>query len=210
MRAGQFIAPIIGLPCSIGKPVSRLSDKRSGYPVSMREKQRTEFAARLREARKHAGLTQPQLAQKVGISQGTLGEAETKAVGSAYTVQLALACGVRPEWLATGEGDMTERNALPFTDELRARLMQEPPEVLQRVENVIRATLGLLPLGYSELGTSVKGLDVMQPTVTTRMSQEPFSSDLFVPLGEVVEPGESERVPQPRSTQKPSGTRRPR
>lgn len=63
----------------------------------------TDFGKRLAQARKGAGLTQKQLAAKVGVAQGTISEAEKIGHGSAYTYQLAVACGVHPHWLATGE-----------------------------------------------------------------------------------------------------------
>jgi transcriptional regulator with XRE-family HTH domain len=85
----------------------------SGFPITEnpnlppvgRERQRTAFGQRVRDARLLAGLTQHELAQRVGISQSTLGEAETSAQGSAYTPQIARACNVSAEWLATGEGE---------------------------------------------------------------------------------------------------------
>lgn len=69
----------------------------------MRGKPRTDFGLRLYEARKDAKLTQQQLAKAVGMAQSTLTEAETTASGSSFTPQLAAACGVRAEWLATGK-----------------------------------------------------------------------------------------------------------
>jgi phage repressor protein C with HTH and peptisase S24 domain len=67
---------------------------------------RSAFGRRLLQARKHARLTQVQLAKAVGMSQGTLAEAEKTASGSSFTAQLAAATGVHPEWLASGCGDM--------------------------------------------------------------------------------------------------------
>jgi len=69
-------------------------------------KYRSEFGMRLHASRRRAGLSQAALAAKVGMSQSTLAEAETIAQGSAKTSQLALATGVDPHWLATGQGEM--------------------------------------------------------------------------------------------------------
>lgn len=66
----------------------------------------TDFGKRVVQARKHARLTQVQLAQAVGVAQSTIGEAEKKGFGSSYTPQIAAACGVSPHWLATGDGPM--------------------------------------------------------------------------------------------------------
>lgn len=70
----------------------------------MREEHRSEYGARLLSARKAAGLTQVALAKAVGMSQSSYAEAETTGNGSAYTAQIAAACGVSAEWLATGKG----------------------------------------------------------------------------------------------------------
>lgn len=72
----------------------------------------TEFGKRLKTARKHAKLTQVQLAKAAGIGQSTLAELEKSGFGSARVVSLAEACGVSATWLATGEGDMVEPKAL--------------------------------------------------------------------------------------------------
>lgn len=59
---------------------------------------------RLKEARKKAQLSQVELAEKAGIKQATVSELERGASrSSGYIVQLANACGVSPEWLASGE-----------------------------------------------------------------------------------------------------------
>lgn len=68
----------------------------------------TTFGKRLKSARKHAGLSQAALAKLVGMSQGSLSEAENGAASSRSLVQLAQACGVSPTWLASGEGEMIE------------------------------------------------------------------------------------------------------
>jgi transcriptional regulator with XRE-family HTH domain len=58
---------------------------------------------RLKAARKHAQLTQVQVAEKLkGImTQQSLSQLESgETKGSFYIVQIALACGVEPVWLA--------------------------------------------------------------------------------------------------------------
>ena len=68
------------------------------------ERPRSEFGLRLREARKDARMTQGQAAESLGISQGTLSQAEKEGEGSVYVAALAALYGVNPLWLATGEG----------------------------------------------------------------------------------------------------------
>ena len=72
----------------------------------------TDFGTRIKTARKHAKLTQVQLAAAVGLKQSTISEAESTAFTSSYTAQIANACRVNAHWLATGEGDMLAGTSL--------------------------------------------------------------------------------------------------
>lgn len=76
-------------------------------------KTRSEYGSRLQQARRHARLTQKQLAARAGMSQGTLSELETNGQSSGMTTQLAAACGVDAHWLATGMGDMLPDSGQP-------------------------------------------------------------------------------------------------
>lgn len=71
----------------------------------------TEYGTRLRQARKHAGLNQLQLAKKTGIAQSTISSAERLGSGSTDNSVYAMACGVNAHWLETGEGDMLPATA---------------------------------------------------------------------------------------------------
>ena len=88
----------------------------------------TDYGKRLKLARKHARLTQKQLAPLAGMSQSNLSELETISHRSGYTSQLALACGVDPHWLATGDGEMlTTQTTQPATaTELKVRQQDIP------------------------------------------------------------------------------------
>lgn len=68
----------------------------------------TDFGKRLREARKHAGLTQQQLAKKVGIGQSTIAELEKTGQGSSHVPAIAAQLRVSPLWLAKGTGEMLD------------------------------------------------------------------------------------------------------
>ncbi|MDT8894216.1 S24 family peptidase [Halomonas sp. I1] len=69
--------------------------------------QRMEFKDRLKAARKHAKLTQVQLAQKAGVHQSVISNLEQgKHRGSSHVVKIAEACGVRARWLASEDGEM--------------------------------------------------------------------------------------------------------
>lgn len=113
----------------------------------MRDKERTPFGERLYQARKHAKLTQPQLAGKVGLSQSTIGELEWKGEGSSRTAQIATACGVRAEWLATGAGPMLDdRQQQPNEiKEISAALEKLKPHQIEWAMKSIRMTLDAAP-----------------------------------------------------------------
>ncbi|MBF0419633.1 MAG: helix-turn-helix transcriptional regulator [Magnetococcales bacterium] len=65
------------------------------------------LAERIRQARKHAGLTQKELAEKTGISQTAVHKLECgRSASSRRAVSIALTCCVDPIWLDTGRGEM--------------------------------------------------------------------------------------------------------
>lgn len=60
---------------------------------------------RIKAARKAAGISQADLAQRVGIKQPTLSDLENDmSKGSTKLASIAKALGVRPYWLETGKG----------------------------------------------------------------------------------------------------------
>ncbi len=66
-----------------------------------------DLAQRLRKARKFAELTQAALAEKSGVKQQMISKLENgQSKETADLVALAVACGVRPEWLAGDDGPM--------------------------------------------------------------------------------------------------------
>ncbi|BBT39052.1 XRE family transcriptional regulator [Pseudomonas putida] len=67
------------------------------------------LSQRIKMARKHAGLTQSELAEIVGIAQTAVSQLESgKTLRSTYLVQIAQACSVNSLWLASGEGEMLQ------------------------------------------------------------------------------------------------------
>ncbi len=69
---------------------------------------------RIQKARKNAGLTQKELADRVGISQTAVHKLECgRSRSSRRTVAIALTCGVDPIWLDTGRGEMVLAGATP-------------------------------------------------------------------------------------------------
>lgn len=95
----------------------RLSDfYASGRPIHENptlSDMRSDFGNRLLQARKHAKLTQVELAKRVGMSQGTYAELEKNGNGSSYTPAIAEVCGVSTNWLAYNKGEMVAGNVAP-------------------------------------------------------------------------------------------------
>jgi transcriptional regulator with XRE-family HTH domain len=82
------------------------------------------YGERLKIARTHAKLSQAELALRAGVgTQENISKLERKkAEGSEFTVQYAIACGVRPEWLAMEQGEMVD--GLYVQDEKLKRALQ--------------------------------------------------------------------------------------
>lgn len=97
----------------------------------------TTLAARTRFARKNAGLTQEDLAKKLGVSQGTITHIESgRNKETIHIIALARLLGVRAEWLATGEGDMFD--GWPFKDISKAEFERLPAEAREDIADYIQ------------------------------------------------------------------------
>ncbi|MBF0420865.1 MAG: helix-turn-helix domain-containing protein [Magnetococcales bacterium] len=76
------------------------------------------LSERIKQARKHAGITQKELAMRVGISQTAIHKLEGGGSHSSRkTVAIALTCGVDPIWLDTGLGEMALPGASSYLEE---------------------------------------------------------------------------------------------
>lgn len=71
-----------------------------------------EYKERIKAARRHAGLTQAQLAKVVGIDQASISDLERgRSQRSSYNASIAKACGVSAIWLESGSGPMVSADA---------------------------------------------------------------------------------------------------
>lgn len=65
------------------------------------------YQDRVKLARRHARLTQGELADRVGIKQASISDLERgKSAASTHSTKIAHACGVNPLWLSEGIGEM--------------------------------------------------------------------------------------------------------
>lgn len=118
-----------------------------------------ELKERLKQARKHAGVTQAQLAERAGIAQASVSEIERGLTRtSGHLVKFARICGVSPVWLSEGIGEMvasSDSNTEPGPPILSGT---------RRIEIVGTAQLG--PEGYWV------GLDLAEGWVETYSRDE--------------------------------------
>jgi len=110
---------------------------------------------RVRELRKHLNLTQVDFAARFRISQGHLTSVETgsRAVTARFARMLNLECGVREEWILSGEGAMFDDVGSDFVSEMSAkyqlsdfqqtlvRAVYEMPPELQRMAVEVARTI---------------------------------------------------------------------
>ena len=111
----------------------------------------TPFADRMQIARKRIGLTQSEVAERLGLTQPTVSVLEINGERSAYLPAFARLYGVDVHWLYDGEGDMMRGTGRRFSVEAEdlARKLDsiKDPDVKRRVYALSQlvADLGTLP-----------------------------------------------------------------
>ncbi|CAN5817230.1 hypothetical protein BH20PSE1_BH20PSE1_01470 [soil metagenome] len=136
----QFVPPLQAYRLTQMRP-----DIFGDAPASDKE---ATLANRLLQARKSSGLTQSQLAEKSGQTQQMISKLESgRSTETAGIVPLAMACGVRPEWLFNGNGAMPTEASTPLTLEsitLARAIEALPPETRRHLSALVTA-LSRLP-----------------------------------------------------------------
>lgn len=156
----------------------------------------SKLGERIRQARKHRGLSGEQLGALIGSNQSTISDWEKGKHSPRMTLlgSLAEALGVNLEWLISGEGEMekTEKNGRDFPDrdnstsrlrDLEAPL--NPKEVGNRIKEARagypNVTYGVEPTGISQGELAEKiGVD---PSLVSK-----WESGERVPAKEQLEP----------------------
>lgn len=102
------------------------------------------YGERVRERREEIGMTQAQLARAIGAKfPSTIGNIENRSGESRFTIELAKALNVRPEWLKTGkEPKELDQFGPAIETPLRPVVVVESPEdIKHEIIEVPRYTL---------------------------------------------------------------------
>lgn len=118
----------------------------------------TTLSNRLKKSRKNVGLTQSAIAEAVGITQPTYQALESgKVTKTSYLLEIAHALKVDADWLATGEGEMTDSNTnyntLTTTDYEPSTSTIELIETLKEMEKTGELTPQVVGLLNATLNT---------------------------------------------------------
>ncbi|WP_306575930.1 helix-turn-helix domain-containing protein [Oligella urethralis] len=98
------------------------------------------FGDRVKFARKKSKLSQLQLANKIGVTQGTITHIENgRNQDTKHIMDLARALSVRAEWLYYGSGNT--RDVWPFDTISQSDYMLLPSEVKKDIEDYIQFKL---------------------------------------------------------------------
>lgn len=102
-----------------------------------------DFAQRIKAARKHAHLTQVELAKRVNLPQQVISKLERgKQYETAAIAKIASACGVNTSWLDRGDGEMMGMN--PRITHLNKLLEGQPDYVIDEAIKNITSDIELL------------------------------------------------------------------
>lgn len=135
------------------------------------------LSERIQTARKQAGLTQKELADRVGISQTAIHKLECgRSRSSRRTVPIALACNVDPIWLETGKGEMGLSAAGVRLAVETMESIAEGDEQYYSGRNARAPLISWLDAGLPPDASHFKGPQVEQYVpVTRRVSRQVFA-----------------------------------
>lgn len=135
---------------------------------------------RVRKARKHAKLTQVQLAKKLKTSQGTISDIENgRNKESSYLYAIASSTGVSAEWLINGVGEMLDEPKKPSIKELKEKIKNiENQSDNDPLDPSIPKGTKKVPAGH--------GMDGMLPVISW-VAAGNFSDVMPVTIDDVIE-----------------------
>lgn len=115
---------------------------------------------RVKKARKHAGLTQTQLAKKVGTSQGAISDIENdRNKDSSSLYDISKVTGVSADWLIKNQGEMLDKPKKPSIEDLKAQIKEmQNTEGSDLFDSTIPQKTKKVSTGY--------GMDGMLPVIS--------------------------------------------
>lgn len=130
----------------IGEPIVNVN--RLTY-VNLKDNKGMIFGERLKQRREELGLSQGELAVKVGIKQPSVAEAEAIGKSSKKILEYAKALECNPEWLATGKGSklllqVTDHKVLMVENELERQLLMFYREISHEHQDDVMSLASLL------------------------------------------------------------------
>lgn len=143
------------------KPVKTGSEKQGPSESALA------LGARLKQARAYAKISQYKLSDKVGVDRTLVSQIERGVNGSTHVKAMAKACGVRSEWLLTGEGDMVDTQA-----DIAPVKKAKEPHVYVDGRKPINKTKATQDLGYRVL-TARKHVGFSQTVLAGKIGIDP-------------------------------------
>jgi transcriptional regulator with XRE-family HTH domain len=125
---------------------------------------------RIKETRRHRGMSQSELAKRVGLTQATLSDLENdKSRGSAKIASIANTLGVRPFWLETGRGSPESQES-------------EAPTTLSTATPIIFSATGAASgylTEYQETENSLLDASLTESSFFIRVKNDAFGGRLW-------------------------------
>lgn len=138
-----------------------------------------DYKTRIKRARKHANLTQGQLAEAVGVKQASISDLETgKSQASSFSASIAKACGVDPLWLEVGTGEMTSSESGALSPPLKTDYEMIP----------MYSASGSCGNGYFNDHIEINGSQAFNLDWLNKLGIKPRSAAVMLAVGDSMEP----------------------
>jgi len=115
----------------------------------------TTFGERIKQARKHAQLSQAELARRITVKQQAIEYLENpknNAQASRHTSEIARACGVDAGWLAKADGPAPGNTVLAHpAAEYKTKGQKHPASDAEKLLVLLRTFMDTRPEGKEEL-----------------------------------------------------------
>ncbi|MCK9466198.1 MAG: helix-turn-helix domain-containing protein [Thiopseudomonas sp.] len=138
-----------------------------------------DYKDRIKRARKHAKLTQGQLAKFVGVKQASISDLETgKSQSSSFSASIAEACGIEPVWLETGSGEMIKPKYAAISAPAESDYAMIP----------IYSAIGGCGNGYINDHVEINGSQAFNLAGLAKRGIKPENAAILLAVGDSMEP----------------------